>query len=112
MAVQHRNHFVCLGKSTLEAFDRLGCERNFRDENDRAFTALERNSDCLQIDFGLAAAGDTMQQNWFGCFGSRLRGGSFVPCESWFGVEFTTGRLNKLRLRMRIACDGFFPELD
>src|SRR5438128_1882895 len=61
MAVQNGNYFVHFGKPALESLHRLGRERNFRDENNRAFIALERSPNRLQIDFGFAAASNAME---------------------------------------------------
>ena len=43
--------------------------------DDCAFAALERNADCLQINFGFAAAGHAVKQNRFRVFrgGKRVR---------------------------------------
>ena len=64
MAVQNRDQ--CLQragtKTGFESLDGLWRERNFRDEHNGAFALCERVSDGLQIDLGLAAAGDAVQK--------------------------------------------------
>ena len=112
MTVQNGNDFVQLGKTAFEALDCLGGERNFRDENDRTFAALERSPDRLQIDFGFATAGDAVQQNRFSCFGRSQCVGDFAHRESLFLIQLKICRRNKLLVRMWIAFDRFFPELD
>ena len=112
MTVQNGNDFVQLGKTAFEALDCLGGERNFRDENDRTFAALERSPDRLQIDFGFAAAGDAVQQNRFGRFGRSQCVGDFAHRESLFRIQLKVCRRNKLLVRMWIAFDRFFAQVD
>ena len=63
MAVQYCDRILGFSKAAFETFDRLWRKRNLRYEHDCAATAFERSSDCLQINFRLAAAGHTVQQN-------------------------------------------------
>src|SRR5438270_10011955 len=112
MTMQDGNNFVRLGKATLKAFDRLGRERNLRDEDVCGLAALEGSPNRLQVDFGFAAAGDTVQQNWFGCFGRSERVSDFVQRENLFPVQLKIGRGNKLLVRVRVALDGFFSQLN
>src|SRR6266513_4854687 len=63
MAVQYCDRILRFGKATLETFDRLRRKRNFGHEDDRAASAFERSPDRLQINFRLAAAGHSVQQN-------------------------------------------------
>ena len=51
-----------VAEAGLEATQRLGRQRDLRDEHDRALAALERGSARLQVDLGLAAAGRAGEQ--------------------------------------------------
>jgi hypothetical protein len=57
--VQHRDPVAEAG---LEAAERLGCQRDLRDEHDRTLAARERGRARLQIDLRLAAAGRAGEQ--------------------------------------------------
>ena len=46
----------------LETLDRLRRQRNFRHQHDGAFPLLQRVRDGLQINFGLAGAGNAVKQ--------------------------------------------------
>ena len=46
----------------FESLDRLRRERNFRHEHNCALALFERVGKGLEIDLGLAAAGDTVEQ--------------------------------------------------
>ena len=52
------------------AFQRLWCQRDFGNEHDATLSPRQRRGQRLQVDFGLAAAGDAMQQKHLA--GSRL----------------------------------------
>ena len=64
-AVQNADHFPEPG---TEAVDRLGSEGDFRHQHNGIAAFFQNMSDCLQIDFRLSAASDTMKkQNVFVC---------------------------------------------
>ena len=71
MAVQHRNERLQRtgAESPLEPFDRLRRERDFRHQHDRAFSLLQAMGDGLQINFGLAAARDAVEEEGEGAAG-------------------------------------------
>ena len=82
MAVKHGHDVAILGKAAFESFDGLGRERNFGNENNRAPAAFQSGANCLQINFGFAAAGDAVKKNgpggcadrpWLGSPRSRPR---------------------------------------
>jgi len=50
----------------FEAFDGLGGEGDFGDENDGALAAGEGVGDGLEVNFGFAAAGDAVEEEGFG----------------------------------------------
>ena len=49
-------------EARLESFDGLRRERNFRHQHDGALALLERVREGLEINLGLAAAGDAVEQ--------------------------------------------------
>ena len=49
-------------KRARKPLHRLRCQRNLRDEHDRATTGLERGLDSLQVHLGLARSGDPVEQ--------------------------------------------------
>ena len=53
-------------EARLEALDRLRRERNLRHQNDCAFALFQRVSKGLEINLGLAAAGDAVEQKGAG----------------------------------------------
>src|SRR6266849_6825764 len=69
------------GKATFETLNRLRRERNFRDEHNRAASALERNGD-------------------------------FVQRESLFRIQLQICCRDKLLVRVWVALDRFFAQLD
>ena len=64
MAVQHRHE--CLQRARaeprLEALDSLRRQRDLGHEDNRAFALFQGVGDGLQIDLGLAAAGDAVEE--------------------------------------------------
>jgi hypothetical protein len=55
-------------KTVFESASSLRCKADFGDENDGLSTELDRSFDGLHVDFGFAAAGDTVQKDG-GVFG-------------------------------------------
>src|SRR6266403_1038244 len=111
MAVQDRNRILGFSKATFETFDRLWRKRNLRYEHDCATTALERSSDCLQINFRLAAAGHSVQQNRTRALREIERLGYFLQREELLRIEHKIRRCDELLVGMRIADDCFFAQL-
>src|SRR5439155_13818592 len=103
MAVQNGDRVMHLGKAALETLDRLWRQRNLRDENDRAATALERGGDRLQIDFRLAAAAHAMHQYRTRGFRRCERFCDLVEGEYLLRVHFQICRRDKLFVRVWIA---------
>ena len=72
-----------LGEARFESLDRLRRERDFRDQDNRAFALLQGVGEGLQIDFGLAAAGDAVEEE----DGSGARGeGRGARARVWDGA--------------------------
>ena len=63
-----------LGEARLEALDGLRREADFRDEDERGLVLLQHPGDGLEIDFGLAAAGDAVEQHGLAVRRRRQRG--------------------------------------
>ena len=104
MAVQNRNERLqrAGAEATLEPFDGLRRERDFRHEHDGAFSLLQAMGDGLQINFGLAAARDAVEEE--GARVASIRpGGTRVP-RVVFGVPPNTqgARLRPWRPNERI----------
>src|SRR6266571_1839816 len=108
MAVQYCDRILRFGKATLETFDRLRRKRNFRDENDRASSAFERSPDPLQINFSLAAAGHSVQQNWSRTLRRVECLGNFFQCKDLLRIQFKIRGCDELLVSVRIANDGLF----
>ena len=77
MAVQHGDADFLPDEARAEMLDRLRRERDFRHEDERAFSRARAPGDGLQIDLGLAAAGDAVEQHH-----ARLGRGDFLQ-RSW-----------------------------
>ena len=77
MAVQHRDERLqrAGAEPRLEALDGLRREGDFRHEHDGAFALLQRVGDGLEIDLGLAAAGDAVEEEGRGARGEGRGGG-------------------------------------
>ena len=73
MAVQHRHQRLqrAGAEPRLEALDGLRRERDFRHEHDRALALFQRVGDGLQINLGLAAAGDAVEEEGRGARGEE-----------------------------------------
>ena len=69
MAVKDGDAIAAIGEAGLEAFDGLRSQRDFRHQDESGAATLQHTSDGLEIDFGLAAAGDAVQQDGFGLLG-------------------------------------------
>ena len=67
--MQHRDERLKRSRAEagLKAFDGLGRERNFRNQNNRTLSLLEGVSDGLQVDFGFTGACDAFEQKCSGC---------------------------------------------
>jgi len=90
MAVQDRHQRLqgARAEAALETFDRLWCEGDFRHEHDGAFALLQAMGDGLQINLGLAAARDAVEQEG-ARFAFVLLGSTRVP-RVVFGVSPNT----------------------
>src|SRR5260370_38745545 len=111
MAVQYCDSILGLSKAALETFDRLWGKRNLRYEHDCAKTALERSSDRLQINFGLAAAGHSVQQNRTRALREIERLGYFLQRKDLLRIQFEIRGCDELLVGMRIADNCFFRQL-
>src|SRR5438874_13826991 len=96
MAVQYCDRILCFDKTTLETFDRLRCKRNFGHEDDCAASAFERRSDCLQINFGLSATGNSVQQNRSRTLRRVECLGNFLQCKDLLRIQFKIRGCNEL----------------
>src|SRR5438552_19057062 len=93
MTVQHGDECLQTSrtKARLKSFDSLWREGNLRYQNNRALALLQRMRNGLEIDFGLAAAGDAVEEEgagrcgrwkiWGdgGSKGRKGRGGFILP---------------------------------
>src|SRR6266705_3226547 len=68
MTVQHGDERLQTSRTEarLKSFDGLWGERNLRHQNDRSFALLQSVRNGLEIDFGLAAAGDAVEEEGAG----------------------------------------------
>ena len=111
MAVQYCDRILRFGKATFETFDRLRRKRNFGHEDNRAATALERSPDCLQINFRLAATGNSVQQNWSRVFRRIERLGYFLEREDLLRIENKIRGCDEPLVGMWIADNCLFAQL-
>ena len=111
MTVQDRNHVRLRGEATLESFDRLRGERDFRDEDDRGLAAREGGADRLQINFRLAAAGHAVEENRRVRFGIFERGFDQLQGRSLLFVHHQFGVGDEFLGAMRIAGPRLAPAI-
>src|SRR4030095_2655967 len=86
-------------EARLESLYRLRGERDFRDEHNGTFTLFERVGDGLEVDFGFAAAGDAVKEEYvaaLACDTPRRRC-ALLPWNNGQGVQ---------ALRDALQCGG------
>src|SRR6266446_8472065 len=111
MAVQDRDRVLRFGEATFETLDRLRRERNFRDEHNRAATARERRGNCLQINFGLAAAGHAVQQNRARTLRRMERFRDLLQGKDLLFIQLKIRCGDKLLIAVRIAYHSLLAQL-
>src|SRR5205823_9851866 len=111
MAMYYADRILRFGKAALETLHCLRRERNFRDEDDRAASVFERCPNRLQINFRLAAASDSVQQDRAGAFWRVECLRNFLQREELLRIQNKVGCCDELLACMRIADDRFFAHL-
>ena len=102
MTVQHGHADLLPDEPRAEMLDGLRRERDFRHQDERGFSVSQHPVDGLEVDLGLAAAGDAVQQH-----DARLGRGDFLgdhfQRRLLFGVRLMRGRLGHGRMEERVA---------
>src|SRR5438309_9023681 len=111
MAVQYCDRILRFGKATLETFDRLRRKRNFGYEDNRAASPFERSPDRLQINFGLSATGNSVQQNWSRTLRRVECSDNFFQCEDLLRIQDKIRGCDEVLVAVRVADNCFFAHL-
>ena len=106
MAVQHRHQRLqrAGAEPRLEALDGLRRERDFRHEDNRALALLQGVGDGLQIDLGLAAAGDAVEEEGRGARGEGRGARRRMEDGGHANIEHRTLNLEHRTLNFGAAC--------
>src|ERR1051326_3335837 len=112
MAVENGHGVRGCGEASFKSFDCLWSKRNFRDQNNSAAVAIEGVPDRLQINLGLAAAGDTVEQDRTRIFRSGQRLLNFPKGQDLLRVQRKVPGGDKLLVAMRVALNCFLAQFD
>ena len=80
-------------EASFEALDGLGCESDFGDEDDDVFVEIESGLSGLEVDFGLAGARDSVEEDGARFFAVEAFDDGFVDFGllvvefEWFGGD-------------------------
>ena len=107
MTVQYRDRVLRSREASLEAFDCLRCKRNFRDENDRAASPVERAANRLQINFRFAGACHPVKQDWARVFRRVESFGDFLQRARLLVIQNKIRSCDELFIPMWISKHGF-----
>ena len=94
MAVQHRH----VPATAAKCLDRLRREADFRHEDERLLALADDLLDRFEVELGLAAAGDAVQEKWLKAADFRCRL-QFFPGRQLIGGERGRGRGGNSRCR-------------